>query len=402
MENAIVITSIAAPTESVQAFGQLEGWRLWVVADRKTPVPWKCSGAELISVGDQEKLPYRIAPLLPWNHYARKMVGYLRAMEAGAGCLADTDDDNRPYEDWGFPPWQGRFRCTPEGLSWVNVYSCFTDQRIWPRGFPLECIRDPASRLERARFEKRTVKVGIWQGLADGDPDVDAVYRMTVGRSCRFEPAEPLVLGRGSFSPFNSQNTLFQRKVFPLLYLPAFVSFRFTDILRGWVAQPILWRAGYRLGFTRATVLQVRNPHDYLEDFKSEIPVYFDIPVAFHGIRQLTHDPLGSCHVLNILGMLSGGELALCGIGTTIPELIYGHIAHDDLRVVWAAAPGLTRLRSLLPAQLEGVCGQCLHRDSCLGACVANNYHETGRLSAAYRFCAEADGLGLFPASRRR
>ncbi|MFL6529632.1 MAG: STELLO glycosyltransferase family protein, partial [Chthoniobacterales bacterium] len=70
------------------------------------------------------------------------------------------------------------------------------------------------------------------------------------------------------------QNTLFVRELFPLLYLPAFVTFRFTDILRGLVAQPIAWAAGYRLGFTSATVVQERNPHDYLKDFELEIPCY--------------------------------------------------------------------------------------------------------------------------------
>jgi hypothetical protein len=28
------------------------------------------------------------------------------------------------------------------------------------------------------------------------------------------------------------------------------------------------------LGFTEATVIQVRNPHDYVKDFESEIPCY--------------------------------------------------------------------------------------------------------------------------------
>jgi hypothetical protein len=28
------------------------------------------------------------------------------------------------------------------------------------------------------------------------------------------------------------------------------------------------------VGFTRATVVQDRNPHDYLEDFASEVPFY--------------------------------------------------------------------------------------------------------------------------------
>jgi hypothetical protein len=58
------------------------------------------------------------------------------------------------------------------------------------------------------------------------------------------------------------------------MYLPVHVTFRFTDILRGLVAQPILWAAGYTLCFGRATVIQKRNPHDYLADFESEIPCY--------------------------------------------------------------------------------------------------------------------------------
>lgn len=276
MGKAIVITSIAAPTESVQAFARLEGWRLIVVADRKTPTPWKYSGVELVSVHDQKQASYRIVARLPWNHYARKMIGYLRAMETGAVCIADTDDDNRPYDDWGFPLWEGCFRCTPPGPEFINVYSFYADQRIWPRGFPLERICDPEAYPDGAQLEERSVRMGIWQGLADGDPDVDAIYRLTVGKACRFQSADPVVLSSGTVSPFNSQNTLFRKELFPLLYLPAYVTFRFTDILRGWVAQPIMWRAGYHLGFTKATVFQERNPHDYLHDFESEIPVYLN------------------------------------------------------------------------------------------------------------------------------
>jgi hypothetical protein len=35
-----------------------------------------------------------------------------------------------------------------------------------------------------------------------------------------------------------------------------------------------MWAHGYRLGFTEATVIQERNPHDYVKDFESEIPCY--------------------------------------------------------------------------------------------------------------------------------
>ena len=99
--------------------------------------------------------------------------------------------------------------------------------------------------------------------------------------------------------------------------------------------------------------------------------------------------------------MLAGGELSLCGIGVTVPELVYGRIESGDLRDVWCDSPGLKRLRELVPARLEGICGQCLHRDLCHGGCVANSFHVSGRLNAPYRFCDRAEALGLFPASRK-
>jgi radical SAM protein with 4Fe4S-binding SPASM domain len=82
--------------------------------------------------------------------------------------------------------------------------------------------------------------------------------------------------------------------------------------------------------------------------------------------------------------------------------LIYGHIEKDDLREVWCTSPGLARLREQIPAQLEGICGRCLHRDICLGTCVANTFHAVGRLNAPHQFCDRAEALGLFPESRRK
>jgi hypothetical protein len=110
--------------------------------------------------------------------------------------------------------------------------------------------------------------------LADEEPDVDAIYRLTNDDPCFFEKRNPVVLGKGTISPFNSQNTIIAKELFPLMYLPAFVTFRFTDILRGLIAQPIMWLYGYQLGFTKATVVQKRNFHNYFKDFLSEIPMY--------------------------------------------------------------------------------------------------------------------------------
>ncbi len=135
---------------------------------------------------------------------------------------------------------------------------------------------------------------------------------------------------------------------------------------------------------------------------RSRVSVLFHIPLAFYSIRKLVNGNLGRCNVLNILGVLSGGELSLCGVGVLMPELIYGHLSCDKLQDVWTEAPGLKELRRLIPGQLKGICGQCLLRDICLGECVANSYHAVKMLNFQYYFCHQAVEKGLFPSSRRK
>jgi hypothetical protein len=284
--NAIVITTIFPPTEAARKFSQLPGWHLVVAGDRKTPADWSVPGCTFLSAADQEASGYHIAAQLPWNHYCRKMIGYVHAIKAGAGVIVDTDDDNVPKRDWSFPEFDGEFATSDDGLGFVNVYKLYTDMHIWPRGFPLQLITSDSARLDREKLKPANARVGIWQGLADGDPDVDAIYRLTDNTPCNFNDGPPVVLGSGTICPFNSQNTAYRRELFPLLYMPAHVTFRFTDILRGLVAQPILWAAGFRLGFTRATVVQERNPHDYLKDFQSEIPCYLHAAAVIEAVKS--------------------------------------------------------------------------------------------------------------------
>jgi hypothetical protein len=202
------------------------------------------------------------------------MFGYLMAAQSGADVIIDTDDDNYPKSNWGFPAFDGVFDVIGDKQGFVNIYQWFTDAHIWPRGLPLDLITTTFN-LDKA-YSTDECNVGIWQGLADDDPDVDAIYRLTSDRPCFFDERQPVVLSGGAVCPFNSQNTATRKELFPLLYLPAYVTFRFTDILRGLVAQPIMWLYGYTLGFTQATVIQKRNPHDYMKDFNSEIPMYLN------------------------------------------------------------------------------------------------------------------------------
>ncbi|MBJ6108293.1 DUF288 domain-containing protein [Hymenobacter sp. BT523] len=270
----VVITSIFAPTKAVTKIAAMPEYQLVVAGDKKSPADWQADGVHYLSVADQEAQGFRMSEKLPFNHYGRKMIGYLHAIKAGATVIVDTDDDNIPYDGWVFPAFEGQFDTAPANKGFVNIYKNFTSHHIWPRGYPLDLILNTDHNLKEADLTAETAKIGFWQGLADSDPDVDAIYRLVDNTEIFFDKRAPIVLPEGTLCPFNSQNTAVRQELFPLLYLPAYVTFRFTDILRGLVAQPIMWAHGYRLGFTEATVLQERNPHDYVKDFESEIPCY--------------------------------------------------------------------------------------------------------------------------------
>lgn len=284
IKKTVVITSIFAPTEAVEKFAQLTDYKLIVVGDKKSPANWHCENVDFLSVADQADLGFAMHDVLPYNHYCRKMLGYLYAQAAGAQLIVDTDDDNIPYPDWQFPDFEAVYDTTAADAGFINIYQAYTEQHIWPRGLPLHLIKSPDAWSKK--LSPAAVNIGVWQGLADEDPDVDAIYRLTSDQPCYFFKRAPIALARGTVTPFNSQNTMYRRELFPLLYLPGHVTFRFTDILRGIVAQPIMWAKGYQLGFTNATVIQKRNPHDYFKDFQSEIPMYQHVEAVVNIVEQ--------------------------------------------------------------------------------------------------------------------
>lgn len=274
----IAMTSINPPTAAVSAFANLQDMSLIVAADTKTPLPWQHEGVMFLGLDQQQAMPSQLLKILPYKTYARKMAAYLWAMEQQAELILDTDDDNYPYPGFSIPDFNGCF-LTETQSGFKNIYRYYSDQYIWPRGFPLNLIKQPETQISSPTEQQCCV--GIWQGLADRDPDVDAIYRLLYDDPCEFKKNGSLVLAPGVVSPFNSQNTAFHKDFFALMYLPVTVSMRFTDILRGYVAQPILWSQQACLGFTQASVYQERNPHDYMQDFESEMTCFSQSERAF-------------------------------------------------------------------------------------------------------------------------
>lgn len=134
---------------------------------------------------------------------------------------------------------------------------------------------------------------------------------------------------------------------------------------------------------------------------QSDILVTVTIPFAFRPLHLIHQGFVSRCGIMNILGVLPTGEYALCGIGSSIDELVFGKVGLDSLEDVWKRNPVLEKIRSDIPSNLEGICGNCTMKDICLGSCVAQNYYASQSLTAPFWFCAEADACGLFPNSRK-
>ena len=278
MKTATVITTIQRPTHSllqISDYLREIGEKLHVVGDKKSPPDFYFEYGNYYSPESQLTLPWKTAHAVPWNSYSRKMVGYLVAASEGCQYIRETDDDNSPLAGFfDLIPSDIEVRIPNSRSTWLNPYSYFSETDIWPRGLPLENIADKPTGVSRSKIVRS--KVGILQGLANGSPDVDAIYRLTRGdiTDFEFEDRPPLLIPQSCYTPFNSQATVWNVELLPLMYLPSTCSFRMTDIWRSFIALRIMRETNYHLLFTKATMFQERNEHNLLKDFESEVSGY--------------------------------------------------------------------------------------------------------------------------------
>ena len=171
---------------------------------------------------------------------------------------------------------------------------------MWPRGFPLDSISDDESHTYTICNLSEPV---IKQGLVSGDPDLDAIFRLTRKHASKNidisydDKAKPVTLPKGVFTPYNSQNTMVTYPAFWSLVLPITVSMRVTDIWRSYWAQRLIWLFGGSLTYYPGTTRQIRNAHSYLKDAQEEIDLYTKASdfVSFLSSWSCSHDDFLRC-----------------------------------------------------------------------------------------------------------
>ena len=307
-------------------------------------------------------------PLFPSTPLAdqRKNIGYLYAIQHGARVIYETDDDNAlQVEAVPVIPTLTPSTSLASVLEYaspeltINHHAHFQQPSTWPRGYPLEAIGDPhATSLRLAPLIP-----AVQQGLANGDPDMDAVFRLTrkprdVRIDFAFAQAPPVALPMGAFGPFNAQNTLFTYEGLWATLLPQSVEFRVCDIWRAYFVQRLLWGTGAQLAFVAPYVYQLRNSHSYHEDYVSEKQIYDQVTALLHFLRQWR------CGAEDVRAFPPPPAAAAAGSASLLPQCAYalardlavgGFWGQADAELVRHFFQDLARVGYVFPLWLEAV-----------------------------------------------
>lgn len=317
-----VVTTIFDPNEAITRVTDMPSWCLVIVPDTKTPLDYMDKLETLLlqqrttsttatimkenifyfSIDKQKEWEEVEGPfgtfvqLIPWKHFSRKNIGYLFAILHGAKYIFDFDDDNFIKLDEDGKPLQ----LLPAGdepsamtLKDVNIImqgaNVFNHHPImgaslddsWPRGFPIEMILNNNTRGQVAftndvKFHHHGKEIGVIQFLADGNPDIDALHRLSKPLPMTFplEGAKSALVPSHAYAPYNAQATIHTKNAMWAMLLPGTVPGRVSDIWRSYFAQCIFADAGLRVVFSPPKIVQERNDHEYLGDFNAEEDLY--------------------------------------------------------------------------------------------------------------------------------
>ncbi len=274
MKSSIVITTINKLNQNIKNYdikSNKIGWNLIVIGDKKTPKDFKLKFGDYFSFNDQKNLNLKFAKICPTNNYARKNIGYLLSFLKN-DIIIETDDDNYPKLKFFTSRKKNHSVRNIKNHSWINIYKIFNKNTeiIWPRGLPLDEVDSTKIKVSN---KIETNKFNLQQGVADINPDVDAIYRILYKKiNIKFKNLK--INLNNSLSTFNSQNTTWFRDIFPLMYLPVTCPMRCTDIWRSLVVLRIMKLNKLKILFFGTDIYQKRNSHNLLDDMEQELKLY--------------------------------------------------------------------------------------------------------------------------------
>ena len=269
MKKIIVTTSIYEPTLATKKFSEMEGWELVVVGDTKTPhESYKKINCTYLHPEEQEKLNKELSDSIGWRCIQRRNMGFLYAYLNGADVMATVDDDNIPYDDWGQNLYVGQeidIDLWESHNGYFDPLSVTNRSDLWHRGYPIEFLGTKNDVEYRGKAKRKVlVQADLW----DGDPDIDAMCRLSKKPCVKYDIQQPY--GSLQTSPFNSQNTFVAREVIPYYMVLPHIG-RMDDIWGSYIIQKEFPNS---VIYNKATVFQDRNEQDLVTNLENEVIGY--------------------------------------------------------------------------------------------------------------------------------
>lgn len=271
----IITTTINDPTKATIKFCELSkdnNWKFTIIGDQKTPhnmyhalANKYPNNVEYLDPEKQTELYTDLSNIIGWKTIQRRNIGFVHAFRSGTDIIATVDDDNIPYDDWGQNLLVGK---KIEVDQYKNKYCNFFDpfsvtnqENLWHRGFPLEYL-DIKNNIDLVG--KVSIDVLVQADFWDGDPDIDAICRLTKKPLIKFNKFESFTTFDNA--PFNTQNTFLHRSVFPHFSVWPGVG-RMDDI---WASYYLRKKFPTNIVYSKASVYQERNPQDLVKNLENE------------------------------------------------------------------------------------------------------------------------------------
>jgi hypothetical protein len=278
MKKFIITTTINEPTEATIKFCNIadkKDFTFVIIGDTKTPHD---SYQNLVDVYnnvvyltpmEQDKLYPELSEIIGWRTIQRRNIGFVYAYQNGADVVATVDDDNIPYESWGDNILLGQEIEVDEfenlSCPYFDAISTTEHNDLWHRGFPIEHLQVKNNIEYKGKVKMiPLVQAEFW----DGDPDIDAICRLSKKPIVKFKPFESFTTKQ--LTPFNSQNTFLHRSVLKHYSVFPYTG-RMDDIWGSYVMQHHFPNS---VIFAKASVYQARNPQDLVKNLENEVIGY--------------------------------------------------------------------------------------------------------------------------------
>ncbi len=256
---------------------------------------------EYLDVNYQNR--YRCSGPIGWKKFARRNISLLRAMELRPDYILTIDDDNRPHQNY-FNDWYKVLSETcnrsvtndSQDSVWHNYLrsGVLEDSSLclYPRGFPVAFRGQERTSIDKCDPILPN-EIGLYQGVSLGDPDIDAMTRIV------FPEHEPLKDIKESnyclqhiWSPYNTQNTMFSKVLFPLAFTWPSAE-RFEDIYASFAWQQLLFNNDMHVHIGDSMNWQIRGARNDLRDFSLEVEGYLHAHDVWEDIRGIeAKDPI--------------------------------------------------------------------------------------------------------------